>query len=93
MDTKDLSPFLFGLGVGVGFTMLFAPKSGRETRALIKGKAGEGSEYLKQRGAEVKQTAAEWVDKRKEALTRHKGSGSDAEQAGDPTYPAPVAAI
>ena len=42
MDKNGLSAFLLGLGVGVGLGMLFAPKSGQETRELIKNKAGEG---------------------------------------------------
>ena len=32
MDKNGLSSFLLGLGVGVGIGMLFAPKSGEETR-------------------------------------------------------------
>ena len=73
MEKKDLAAFLLGLSVGVGISLLFAPKSGQETRALIKDRADEGTEYLKQCGGEVKQTAAEWVDKGKEALSRQKG--------------------
>jgi len=70
MDRNNLSAFSLGLGVGVGIGMLLAPNSGQETRSLIKDKAGEGTEYLKQRGAEVKQTTAEWVEKGKEVLNR-----------------------
>src|ERR1039458_5290019 len=65
MDKNGLSSFLLGLGVGVGIGMLFAPKSGSETRQLIKDKAGEGTDFLKQRGSELKQTAADWVEKGK----------------------------
>ena len=83
MDQKNLSVFLLGLSAGVGISMLFAPKSGQETRALIKDKASEGTEYLKQRGADVKQTAAEWVDKGKEVLRRHNGSLADGGKAGE----------
>ena len=72
MDKNGLSSFLLGLGVGVGIGMLFAPKSGQETREMIKNKAGEGTDYLKQRSYGIKQTASEWVDKGKEALGRQK---------------------
>ena len=65
MDKNGLSAFLLGLGVGVGIGMLFAPKSGQETRELIKNKTGDGADFLKQRGSDIKQTAAEWVDKGK----------------------------
>jgi len=66
--------------------MLFAPKSGQETRQLIKDKAGEGTDYLKQRGTDVKQTASEWVDKGKDALNRSKESLADAMEAGRQAY-------
>jgi gas vesicle protein len=86
MDKNGLSAFLLGLGVGVGIGMLFAPKSGQETRKLIKDKTGESSEYIKQRGADVKQSAAEWVDKGKEALGRQKDTLNDAVEAGKQAY-------
>jgi len=86
MDKNGLSAFLLGLGVGVGIGMLFAPKSGPETRNLIKAKAGEGTDFIRQRGTEVKQTAAEWVDKGKEALGRQKDNLSEAVEAGKQAY-------
>jgi len=119
VDKNGLSSFLLGLGVGVGIGMLFAPKSGQETRDIIKNKAGESSEYLKnkagesseflkqkagegseflkhkagdsteylkQRGTEVKQTAAEWVDKGRDALGRQKDTLNEAVEAGKQAY-------
>jgi gas vesicle protein len=66
--------------------MLFAPKAGKETRQLIKDKAGEGTDYLKQRGDDLKQTASEWVDKGKEAIGRQKDTLADAVEAGRQAY-------
>jgi gas vesicle protein len=86
MDKNGLSSFLLGLGVGVGIGMLLAPKSGEETRLFIKNKAGEGTDYLKQRGDEFRQTASEWVDKGKEALGRQKENLADAMEAGRQAY-------
>ena len=86
MDKNGLASFLLGLGVGVGIGMLFAPKSGEETRGMIKNKAGEGSEYLKQRGSEFKQSASTWVDKGKDALNRQKDNLSEAMEAGKQAY-------
>jgi gas vesicle protein len=86
MDKNGLSAFLLGLGVGVGIGMLFAPKSGQETREIIKNKAGEGTDFLKQRGSDIKQTATEWVDKGKEALGRQKDNLADAVEAGKRAY-------
>jgi gas vesicle protein len=97
MDKNGLSSFLLGLGVGVGIGMLFAPKSGQETREIIKtkagegtefikSKAGEGSEFIKQRGSELKDTASGWVDKGKEAVGRQKETLTDAVEAGKQAY-------
>jgi len=86
MDKNGLSSFLLGLGVGVAIGMLFAPKSGSETRELIKTKAGEGGEYIKQRGADLKDTATGWVDKGKDALNRQKDTLNDAMEAGKQAY-------
>jgi gas vesicle protein len=86
MDKNGLSAFLLGLGVGVGIGMLFAPKSGEETREFIKTKAGEGSDYLKQRGGEFRQTASDWVDRGKDALSRQKENLADAMEAGRQAY-------
>lgn len=86
MDKNGLSAFLLGLGVGVGIGMLFAPKSGQETRDMLRSKAGEGSEYLKQRSGEIRQTATDWVDRSRDALNRQKDTLSDAVQAGRQAY-------
>ncbi|MGP8246326.1 MAG: YtxH domain-containing protein [Bryobacteraceae bacterium] len=86
MDKSGFSSFLLGLGVGVGIGLLFAPKSGEETRNLIKTKAGEGGDFLKQRSSELKQNAATWVDKSKEAVARQKDSLADAVEAGRQAY-------
>lgn len=86
MDKNGLSAFLLGLGVGVGIGMLFAPKSGQETRELIKNKANEGSDYLKQRSTEFKQTASDWMDKGREAMGRQRDNLADAMEAGRQAY-------
>ena len=54
MERGDVSCFLLGLGVGIGIGLLFAPKSGEETRGMLKSKAEEGKEYLKQRTSELR---------------------------------------
>ncbi len=86
MDKNGFSAFLLGLGVGVGIGMLFAPKSGAETREIIKNKAGEGADYIKQRSGDIRQTAAEWVDKGKEAINRQRENLNDAMDAGRQAY-------
>ncbi len=86
MDKNGFSAFLLGLGVGVGIGMLFAPKSGAETREINKNKAGEGADYIKQRSGDIRQSAAEWVDKGKEAINRQRENLNDAMDAGRQAY-------
>src|ERR1035438_8846191 len=86
MDKNGLSSFLLGLGVGVGIGLLFAPKSGEETRELIKNKAGDTGYFMKQRGSALKDTASTWVDKGKDAVTRQKDTLNDAVEAGKQAY-------
>lgn len=86
MDKTGLSSFLLGLGVGIGIGLLFAPQSGQETRDLIKNKAGEGTDFLKQKGSDLKESATGWVDKGKEAITRQKSTLADAVDAGRQAY-------
>ena len=85
-DDSKLGYFFLGLGVGVAVGLLFAPNSGEETRALIKNKALEGSDYLKRRGEELKESAGEMIDKGRDAVTRQKDQLSAAVQAGKQAY-------
>jgi gas vesicle protein len=86
MDKSSFSAFLIGLGVGVGIGMLLAPKSGAETRDYLRTKAGEGTDYLKQRGEDLRQTASEWIDRGKEAIGRQRETFSEAMEAGRQAY-------
>ena len=42
-DDSKLSYFFLGLGLGVAAGILFAPKSGAETRDFLRSKAEEGT--------------------------------------------------
>jgi len=50
--TSKLAYFLAGMGLGAVVALLFAPRSGKETREFISTKAGEGREYLTQKAEE-----------------------------------------
>jgi gas vesicle protein len=86
MDKNGFSSFLLGLGVGIGIGMLFAPKSGADTRQLLKDKTGEGTDYLKQRASEVRDSAGDLLNKSKDALNRQKETIADAMEAGKQAY-------
>lgn len=86
MEKGSFSAFLAGLGLGVGIGMLFAPKSGAETREQLKTKAGEGKEYIKHRSIELKDQANDLIGKGREALGRQKENLAEAMEAGRQAY-------
>jgi gas vesicle protein len=85
-DDSKLSYFFLGLGLGVAVGVLFAPKSGTETRELIRDKANEGVGYVKRRGEDLRDTATETIERSKETLRRHKDNLAAAVDAGKQAY-------
>jgi gas vesicle protein len=96
-QSNGLSYFIVGLGVGVAVGMLLAPRSGDETRQLLRSKADEGTDYLrskaeesrefvKKRGGELRESAADLVDRSKEALGRQRDQLAMAVEAGKQAY-------
>lgn len=68
---NGLGKFLVGAGIGVGLGVLFAPKSGKETRADLKKKMDELVEKAKNINAEdVKATIEKKVNEIKEDLKK-----------------------
>lgn len=58
--------FIAGISVGALVGLLYAPKSGRETREDITGAAREGAEYLRARGKDAAEYASDLYGKGKE---------------------------
>ena len=78
--------FLLGLGIGVGVGLLFAPRSGEETRDLLLSKADEGKDYLKKQSEGLRGSAADIVDKGRDVINRQRDSLSEAIEAGKQAY-------
>jgi gas vesicle protein len=74
--------FLAGLGVGALIGILYAPKSGRETRDDLAQGAREGSEYLRARGRQAAEQVGQIVDKGKEQVTQYVGRGREVVDRG-----------
>ena len=85
-DDSKFSYFFLGLGLGVAVGLLFAPKSGSETRDLLLTKADEGKEYLKRRSNEFRDSAEDMLEKGKTAVTRQRDNLSAAVEAGKQAY-------
>jgi gas vesicle protein len=61
--------FFLGLGVGLIGGVLFAPKSGTETREYLGHKTDDGLGYVKDRASHLSETASNLVAQGKTAAT------------------------
>jgi gas vesicle protein len=66
--------------------LLFAPKSGPETRDLLRSKADEGKEYLKRRTVELGDQATDVLERGKSTVTRQRDNLVAAVEAGKQAY-------
>ena len=85
-EDRRLSYFFLGLGVGVAVGILFAPKSGEETRTLLKSKADEGRGYLKRRSEDLRSGATELYERGRSTVSRQRENLSAAVEAGKQAY-------
>lgn len=85
-DRNNLPYFLLGMGVGLAVGLLVAPKSGEETRAILKGRAEEGREFVKRKSGELRETATDFVERGKDAVLRQREQVLAAVEAGRQAY-------
>jgi gas vesicle protein len=83
---SKVSYFLVGLGIGTLLGILFAPKSGEETRQYLKDKADEGRDYAQRKARELRERAEEIVERGKEAIEEQRESIASAIDAGRRAY-------
>jgi gas vesicle protein len=83
---SKVSYFLVGLGIGALIGVLFAPKSGEDTREYLTQKADEGKEYAQKKARELRERAEDLVDRGKQVAARQKESLSAAVDAGREAY-------
>lgn len=83
---SKVSFFLVGLGIGALIGVLFAPKSGEETREYLSDKADEGREYAQRKARELRERAEDMVERGKQVAARQKDTISAAVDAGRDAY-------
>jgi gas vesicle protein len=83
---SKLAYFLVGGGIGAIIALLFAPRSGRETRDLIAQKAAESKERLSTTSRNVSEKVSTYVDKGKDLVNTQKEQISAAIEAGKQAY-------
>jgi gas vesicle protein len=69
--------FLAGLGFGALLGVLYAPKSGRETREELAANARDGQEYLRRKGGEMRDQAGVLVDQGRQQFDEYYQKGRD----------------
>jgi gas vesicle protein len=78
--------FLAGLGLGALAGVMYAPRSGSETRDAIRSRAEEGRDFVRGRANEVRSQANEWVDKGRDVVNQQKEQFRAAYEAGRQAY-------
>ncbi len=78
--------FLAGLGLGALAGVLYAPRSGSETRDVLRARAEEGRDYVRGRAQEAKTQANDWVDRGRDVVNQQKEQFRAAYEAGRQAY-------
>lgn len=85
-DGNSFLWFLAGLGFGAIAGVLYAPRSGSETREAIRSKAEEGRDYVRERAKQARDQATGWADRGREVLNQQKEQFRSAYEAGRQAY-------
>ena len=85
-DGNSFVWFLAGLGLGALAGVLYAPRSGSETREALRARADEGREYVRNRAREARDQANQWADKGREVVSQQKEQFRAAYEAGRQAY-------
>jgi gas vesicle protein len=84
--TDKLAWFLAGIGCGAVVGLLYAPRSGDETREALRVKTEEGRQYVQDRTQRVRDQASQWVDRGREVVNQQKEDLRGAVESGRQAY-------
>jgi len=85
-DGSGILWFLAGLGIGAAVGILYAPRTGEETRQQIRDAAEQGRDVVKRRARDAREQAGTWADKGREYLSNQKEQIRSAYEAGRQAY-------
>jgi len=85
-DSNSFVWFLAGLGLGALAGVLYAPRSGAETREALRARAEEGRDYVRGRAQEAREQAQGWADRGREVVNQQKEQFRAAYEAGRQAY-------
>jgi gas vesicle protein len=83
---SNISYLALGLGIGWLVGILFAPKSGEETREYLSQKVNERSEYAQKKVRDLRVRAEDLVERGKEVVSQEKEKIAAAVDVGRETY-------
>jgi gas vesicle protein len=78
--------FILGLGVGAAAALLFAPKSGADSRKYLQSKAEDAAKTVKDQTSQVIGLASESIDRGKAMLREQVDNVSTAIDSGKRAY-------
>lgn len=78
--------FLVGLGVGALVGVLFAPKSGEETREYLSKRADEGRDFAQRKARELRERADDLIERGKEVANQKRDTISAAVEGAREAY-------
>lgn len=78
--------FLVGMGIGALVGVLFAPKSGEDTRRFLSDKADEGRDYAQKKARELRERADDLIERGKETASKHKETITSAVEGARDAY-------
>jgi gas vesicle protein len=79
---SKLAFFLAGMGVGAVVALLYAPRSGKETREYLSQKAEQGRDYITAKSQEFREQAGDLVEKGKDLVSDGRERVAAAYEAG-----------
>lgn len=82
MDSNNKLYFLMGLGIGALAAILFAPKSGSETRDFLKSKSEEGARYAKEVASDAIELGKQNADQLRRIVAETADSAAEAVEDG-----------
>jgi gas vesicle protein len=85
-DGNSFVWFLAGLGRGALAGVMYAPRSGSETREVLRARAEEGRDYVRDRARVARDQASQWVDRGRDVVSQQKEQFRAAYEAGRQAY-------